>query len=76
MPVSELQLTVRANNCLDSARIRTVSDLVQKDETELLSVRSFGKTSLREVKRKLEELGLTLGMTLPEGYSSPQSVEA
>ncbi len=66
MPVAEMDLSVRASNCLESADIRTVRDLVQKDEAELLAVRSFGKTSLREVKRKLEELGLTLGMRLPE----------
>jgi DNA-directed RNA polymerase subunit alpha len=51
-----------------------VADLVQKDEAELLAVRSFGKTSLREVKRKLEEIGLSLGMKLPEGYQSPSGV--
>ncbi len=71
MPISELDMTVRANTCLDSAQIEYVADLVQKDEAELLTVRSFGKTSLREVKRKLDELGLTLGMRLPEGYVSP-----
>jgi len=71
MPVSELEMTVRANNCLDSANVQFVADLVQKDEAELLGVRSFGKTSLREVKRKLEELGLSLGMKLPEGYTPP-----
>lgn len=68
MPVTELDLTVRASNCLNSAKVRTVADLVSKDENELLGVRSFGKTSLREVKRKLEEMGLSLGMKLPEGY--------
>ncbi len=66
MPMSELELSVRAANCLESANIRTVRDLVQKEEAELLAVRSFGKTSLREVKRKLEELGLTLGMETPD----------
>jgi len=70
MPIAELDLSVRAGNCLESADIRTVGELVQKDEPELLAVRSFGKTSLREVKRKLEELGLTLGMQLPEGTRS------
>lgn len=67
MPISELDLTVRANNCLESAEIRSVAELVSKSEPELLQVRSFGRTSLREVKRKIEEMGLTLGMTLPEG---------
>ena len=74
MPVTDLDLTVRAGNCLNSAKIRTVSDLVSKDEPELLAVRSFGKTSLREVKRKLEEMGLSLGMKLPEGYQAPAHV--
>ena len=75
MHIGELQLTVRASNCLDSAKIRYVADLVVKDEPELLAVRSFGKTSLREVKRKLDELGLTMGMNLPEGYHPPVPVE-
>ena len=73
MPIGELDLSVRAGNCLESADIRTVGELVNKDEPELLAVRSFGKTSLREVKRKLEEMGLNLGMTLPEaGQPAPQ----
>ncbi len=67
MPIGELDLSVRAGNCLESANIRTVGDLVGKGDAELLAVRSFGKTSLREVKRKLEELALTLGMQLSEG---------
>lgn len=64
--VQELQLSVRATNCLESANITTVAELVQKAEGDLLKVRSFGKTSLREVKRKLSELGLTLGMSVPQ----------
>jgi len=72
MSVADMDLTVRASNCLNSAKVRSVSELVQKDEADLLAVRSFGKTSLREVKRKLEELGLSLGMKLPEGYTAPQ----
>ncbi|MEM1445954.1 MAG: DNA-directed RNA polymerase subunit alpha [Planctomycetota bacterium] len=65
MPMSELDLSVRASNCLESAKLDTVADLVSYDESELLKVRSFGKTSLREVKRKLADLGLELGMELP-----------
>lgn len=65
MPTTELDLSVRAANCLESARIVTVADLVSMDESELLKVRSFGRTSLREVKRKLIDLGLELGMELP-----------
>lgn len=60
--VSELDLSVRASNCLESAKIRTIGQLVRMTESDLLKVRSFGKTSLREVKRKLADLGLTLGM--------------
>jgi DNA-directed RNA polymerase subunit alpha len=65
-PVSDLELSVRASNCLEAARIETVSELVQKTDADLLRVRSFGKTSLREVKRKLTDWGLSLGMTLNE----------
>jgi DNA-directed RNA polymerase subunit alpha len=75
MTVQELDLSVRANNCLESARIQTVRDLVQKNDQDLLKVRSFGKTSLREVKRRLAELGLSLGMDLNAlALSSRESV--
>ncbi|MCA9253460.1 MAG: DNA-directed RNA polymerase subunit alpha [Phycisphaerae bacterium] len=62
--VSELQLSVRSNNCLESARISTIGELVSKTEADVLRFRSFGKTSLREVKRKLADIGLSLGMSL------------
>ena len=62
MSIQDLDLSVRANNCLESAKIQTVRDLVKKNDSDLLKVRSFGKTSLREVKRKLADLGLSLGM--------------
>ena len=67
MPIADLELSVRASNCLESAQINTVAQLVQKPESELLKVRSFGKTSLREVRKKLQEMNLTLGMPIPEG---------
>jgi DNA-directed RNA polymerase subunit alpha len=73
MPISELDLSVRASNCLESAKINTVAELVTRAESELLKVRSFGKTSLREVKKKLSELNLSLGMPLPEGFTPPGS---
>jgi DNA-directed RNA polymerase subunit alpha len=57
MPIQDLDLSVRANNCLESAKIQSVRDLVKKTDADLLKVRSFGKTSLREVKRKLADLG-------------------
>ena len=56
-------LSVRASNCLESIRIETVGQLAKMTEADLLKIRSFGKTSLREVKRKLADLGLSLGMT-------------
>jgi len=68
MPMSELELSVRASNCLESGRIRMVGDLVQRSEDELLALRSFGRTSLREVKKKLEIIGLSFGMQVPEGW--------
>ena len=67
MSVQELDLSVRANNCLESAKIATVRELVKKTDGDLLKVRSFGKTSLREVKRKLADMGLSLGMDLEGG---------
>ncbi len=60
--IHELELSVRSNNCLSAAKICTVRDLVTMTEAELLKVRSFGKTSLREIKRKLADMDLSLGM--------------
>ena len=65
MPISQLDLSVRASNCLESAKVQTVGELARMTEADLLKVRSFGRTSLREVKRKLADLGLSLGMTFP-----------
>lgn len=62
-PIAQWELSVRANNCLESVMIETVGQLAKMTEAELLKVRSFGKTSLREVKRKLADMGLSLGMT-------------
>lgn len=62
-PIQELELSVRAGNCLESANIETVGDLVKMTEADLLKIRSFGKTSLREIRRKLADMGLSLGMT-------------
>ncbi|HDS85567.1 MAG TPA: DNA-directed RNA polymerase subunit alpha [Phycisphaerales bacterium] len=63
MPIESLDLTVRSSNCLESNNIQTVGQLVRMTDADLLKIRSFGKTSLREVRRKLAELGLSLGMT-------------
>lgn len=61
-PIQELELSVRASNCLESAKIETVRELVAMNEADLLKIRSFGKTSLREIKRKLADIGLSLGL--------------
>ncbi len=71
MPLASLQLSVRANNCLESEQIHTVRDLVQQSEDLLLEVRNFGETTLTEVRAKLAELGLHLGMRVPP--QPPQS---
>jgi len=65
MSLAELELSVRATNCLESEGITSVRDLVIRTDEELLEVRNFGETTLREVKNKLEERGLHLGMKLP-----------
>jgi DNA-directed RNA polymerase subunit alpha len=65
MTLAELKLSVRATNCLESENINTVRDLVIRNEDQLLDVRNFGETTLREVKEKLNELGLRLGMRVP-----------
>ncbi len=64
MSVETLELTVRSSNCLESNHIETVGQLVAYSESEILKIRSFGKTSLREIQRKLADLGLSLGMTV------------
>lgn len=78
--VDELELSVRSYNCLKNANIRTIADLVQKTEPEMLKTRNFGRKSLNEIKEILEEMDLSLGMKLdeletpvvPEGQPVPQ----
>lgn len=65
MSLAELELSVRATNCLESEGITTVRDLVNRSDDELLEVRNFGETTLKEVKQKLQERGLALGMKIP-----------
>jgi DNA-directed RNA polymerase subunit alpha len=62
--VDELELSVRASNCLKTANIRTIADLVQRTEPELLKTKNFGKKSLNEIKTILGEMGLRLGLQL------------
>ncbi|MGE0645124.1 MAG: DNA-directed RNA polymerase subunit alpha [Nitrospira sp.] len=70
--VNELELSVRAANCLKNANIKTIADLVQKSEGEMLRTKNFGKKSLNEIKEILSEMGLSLG-TKVEAGSSPHN---
>lgn len=65
MSLQELNLSVRASNCLEAENINSVRDLVSHSEDELLELRNFGDTTLQEVREKLSELGLRLGMRVP-----------
>ncbi|MDY6068324.1 MAG: DNA-directed RNA polymerase subunit alpha [Opitutales bacterium] len=66
MSVNEIELSVRAANCLNNANITTVGELAMKSEQEMLKYRNFGKKSLNEIKAKLEQIGLSLGMKIDE----------
>src|SRR5208283_3716577 len=80
MSVNEIELSVRAANCLNNANITTVGQLAMKTEQEMLKYRNFGKKSLNEIKEKLSALGLTLGMkfdaALLEAPDANKAVEA
>ena len=64
--VEELELSVRSYNCLKNANIQSISELVQKTDSEMLKTRNFGRKSLNEIKEILEGMGLHLGMKLEE----------
>ena len=64
MPVTEMELSVRSANCLREAKIKTIAELVQKSEAEMLKYRNFGKKSLQEIKELLKGMGLDFGMKL------------
>ncbi|NOZ22123.1 MAG: DNA-directed RNA polymerase subunit alpha [Planctomycetes bacterium] len=66
MPVTELELSVRASNCLQAENIKTIREIVTRTKEDMLAIRNFGKTSLSEIEDKLAELGLSLGMDLKE----------
>ena len=73
MSVNEIELSVRAANCLNNANITTVGQLAMKTEGEMLKYRNFGKKSLNEIKEKLAALGLSLGMNIdPELLEAPK----
>ncbi len=71
--VEELELSVRSYNCLKNANIRTIRDLVQKTEAEMLKTKNFGRKSLNEIKEILHSMGLSLGMRLDQPAAAPQS---
>jgi DNA-directed RNA polymerase subunit alpha len=74
MSVNEIELSVRAANCLNNANITTVGQLATKSEGDMLKYRNFGKKSLNEIKDKLVELGLSLGMSIDPSLYSGASV--
>jgi DNA-directed RNA polymerase subunit alpha len=71
--VNELELSVRAANCLRNANIRYIGELVQKSEQEMLKTKNFGRKSLNEIKEILQEMGLQLGMKL-ENFAAPDQL--
>jgi DNA-directed RNA polymerase subunit alpha len=64
MSVDELELSVRSHNCLKAANIKNIGDLVRRDESEMLRFRNFGRKSLTEINKILEERGLHFGMNV------------
>ena len=75
MSVNEIELSVRAANCLNNANITTVGQLAMKTEAEMLKYRNFGKKSLNEIKDKLQALGLSLGMNIDAALLEPPKEE-
>jgi DNA-directed RNA polymerase subunit alpha len=75
MSVNEIELSVRAANCLNNANITTVGQLAMKTEAEMLKYRNFGKKSLNEIKEKLTSLGLSLGMNIDASLLEPPKEE-
>ncbi len=65
-PISELELSVRSANCLEAAHIKTIGDLIQKTEPQMLKYKNFGKKSLSEIQAILTTMGLSLGMNIEE----------
>ncbi len=75
-PISDFELSVRSRNCLRKMNIRTLGDLLNITEAELLSYKNFGETSLREIKAILEQKGLHLGMMLEDKQLQPEAAPA
>ena len=70
--VEELELSVRSYNCLKNANIRTIRELVQKTEAEMLKTKNFGRKSLNEIKEILHTMGLSLGMRVDQPAGASQ----
>jgi len=73
-PIEELNFSVRSANCLQSADIRYIGELVQKTEGDLLKTKNFGRKSLNEIKEALQTMGLELGMRI-DNYPSREELE-
>jgi DNA-directed RNA polymerase subunit alpha len=73
-PVEELELSVRAANCLQNADIKYIGELVQKTEAEMLKTKNFGRKSLNEIKEMLADMGLSFGLKL-EGFPAREELE-
>jgi DNA-directed RNA polymerase subunit alpha len=73
-PIEELNFSVRSANCLQSADIRYIGELVQKTEGDLLKTKNFGRKSLNEIKEALQSMGLELGMRV-DNYPSREELE-
>jgi len=72
MPITELELSVRSSNCLKDAKIKSIGELVKKSEMEMLKYRNFGKKSLTEINKILQEMGLSLGMKMDRKEKAKQ----
>ena len=73
MSVDELELSVRSHNCLKAANIQTIGDLVRRDEQEMLKFRNFGRKSLQELSKILEEKNIQSGMDVDKYIKSETS---
>ena len=74
--VDELELSVRSSNCLQAAQIRTIGELVQKTEAEMLKYRNFGRKSLKEISDIIRNMNLHFGMDVSELTDAPQTTES
>ena len=75
-PISELELSVRSANCLEAANIKTIGDLIQKTEPQMLKYKNFGKKSLAEINSILTSMGLQLGMNVQDRLKKKKAVPA